>query len=215
MVKTHNITADFPVKLWPGTFVACRTPLSLCSWFPVCLLNCHDLIKAKCQKRSLKNCRACIPIHLKSLNILWWWNIATPYLSKYFQIPSTIWMDTNSSTRQNQSSYQNKNRKSTCRVFLKEDTPLIKDAHKASQMSTFPFDDSGFLYIALQWYHVLLPVQVTQDKHTLRQRERQSLKWTPSCRWSHLKRKNKNFKLASSLHTSSTSITSAAESDVW
>lgn len=40
-------------------------------------------------------------------------------------------------------------------MFLKYDTPLIKDAHKATQMSTFPADYSAFLNIALQCYNVL------------------------------------------------------------
>lgn len=36
-------------------------------------------------------------------------------------------------------------------------------------MSTFPFDYSSFLYIALQQYNVLLLVQVEQNQDTLRQ----------------------------------------------
>lgn len=54
-------------------------------------------------------------------------------------------------------------------IFKSCYTPLIKDAHKATQMSTFPFDYSNFIYIALQQYNVLLLVQVKQDKDTLRQ----------------------------------------------
>lgn len=69
----------------------------------------------------------------------------------------------------NTSSYQSKNIKKHIRVFLKHDTPLIKDAHKATQMSTFPFDYSSFLYIVLQRCHVLLLVQVKQYKYTQRQ----------------------------------------------
>lgn len=41
----------------------------------------------------------------------------------------------------------------------KSNIPLIKNADKATQMSTFPFDYSSFLYIALEQYNVLLLVQ--------------------------------------------------------
>lgn len=43
-------------------------------------------------------------------------------------------------------------------------------------MSTFPFDYSSFLYIALQRYNVLLLVQVEQDEDT--KANRRQFKWT-------------------------------------
>lgn len=55
--------------------------------------------------------------------------------------------------------------------ILKHVTILMKDAHKATHISTFPFDYSSFFYIALKQYDVLLLVQKEQDKDSLRQTE--------------------------------------------